>query len=148
VEIKVKIMKKIWLLFLGATSLQACQTDNTLNNKGYWISFKEVRDKSKAQCLLDYAMKENLDLKKYQLFDTQKDTVLLKIFGKPKGKYKKEDDKQTAEFSIVLLANDLSRSCLDNKIVKIQIGQFAKPKDYLEGVSDGKAGFQDYKAKP
>ena len=141
-------MKKICLFLLGVAYLQACQNGNTLMNKGYGVSFQNAEDKSKAQCLLDYISKENLDLKKYQLFDTKKDTILVKVFGKPKGKYKKDDDKQTAEFAIVLLANDLSKSCLDQKTVKVQIGQFLKPHDYLEGVSDGKAGFQEYKPKP
>jgi hypothetical protein len=141
-------MKKIYLFLLGVAYLQACQHDNTLMNKDYGVSFQNAEDKSKAQCVLDYVSKENLELKKYQLFDTQKDTVLLKIFGKPKGRYKKNDDKQTAEFAIVLLANDLSKNCLNQKTVKIQIGQFVKPHDYLEGISDGKAGFQEYKPQP
>ncbi|KOY85443.1 hypothetical protein AD998_04100 [bacterium 336/3] len=141
-------MKKILLILLSTMCLYACQNANTLNNHDYGVSFENLKDKAQAQCLLDYVTQEKLDLKKYQLFDTQKDTILIKVFGKPKGRYKKEDDKQAAEFSIVLLANDLSKNCFNQKIVKIQMGQFAKVKDYLEGVSDGKAGFREYKPQP
>jgi hypothetical protein len=134
------------ITFIGCGLLSCQNSENELNIRDYWISFQKTTDKEKAQCVLEYIYTEKLDLKKYQLFDTQKDTVLLRIFGKPKGKYKKEEDRRTAEFAVVLLANDFAKLCLRGKVVKIQIGQsFAQASAYLEATSDGKVGYREYK---
>jgi len=145
--IAIRKWKKTVIITSFCILLGACQShENELNIKNYWVSFQDKKDADKAQCLLNYIDKEALELKKYQLFDTSKDTVLVRIFGKPKGRYKKDQDKKTAEFAIMLLANDFSQVCLENKVVKVQIGQqFTQSSDYLEATSNGEIGYQKYK---
>jgi len=140
-------MKKNLFLISSFTFLAACgnTASNELRNQDYAVSYKDSSQKASAECLLDYIVSEQLIQKKAQII-AKNDTVLVRLFGKPKGNWKKNEERKTAEFANKLLANDFSKICFQKKIVRLQIGQdFSKAENYLEATSDDSVGFRDYK---
>jgi hypothetical protein len=127
--------------------LTACvdSIGNEISKQDYAVSYKDSSQKASAECLLDYILSEQLIQKKAQII-AKNDTILVRLFGKPKGNWKKNEERKTAEFATKLLANDFSKICFQKKIVRLQIGQdFSKKENYLEATSDGSVGFRDYK---
>ncbi|GAB4133481.1 MAG: hypothetical protein OHK0045_05250 [Raineya sp.] len=127
--------------------LSACSNPERqeIRKQDYAVSFKDSSQQNAANCLLEYLVQENITQKKCQLLNN-KDTILIRLFGKPKGSWKSAEDRKTAEFATKLLANDFSKHCFEGKITKVQIGEsFLEKKRYIEATSDGGVGFRDYK---
>jgi hypothetical protein len=139
------MMKQTTLIFLLLILFDACQSDkNTLHKENYWVSFPNEKAKTYAECLLDYVSEEKFELKKYQIFKISADSVIVRIFGKPKGNFKKQ--REISEFATELLANDFSKLCFQQKITVVQIGEnFQDKNKFLQATSNGKVGYRDYK---
>ncbi|MDX1903929.1 MAG: hypothetical protein SFU27_07205 [Thermonemataceae bacterium] len=141
-----KLLTQATFLFV----LVACQPKGgeEMRKDDYWVSYKSKKEEKYAKRVLDYISEQKFDLKRFQILHPEKDTVLVRVFGKPKGKQKTPEQKKFAIFGMVLLANDLSKVCFDNKPVRVMLGEsFGDPNRYLEGVSDGKVGYKDYNFK-
>ena len=140
-------MKKI-LFLITVACLTACDnnTSKEAKKQDYAVSYKDDSQKAFAECLLDYIFSEAIAQKKCQIIVRNNDTILLRLFGKPKGAWKKEEERKIAEFASKLLANDFSKICFQDKVVRLQIGQdFTQSKNYIEATSDGGVGYRDYK---
>lgn len=141
-------MKKISYIVLCIVWLIGCEnrTGNEVRKQDYAVSYKDSSQKASAECLLNYLFTEAIAQKKCQIIIRNNDTLLVRLFGKPKGNWKKEEERKTAEFASKLLANDFSKTCFRGKIVRLQIGQdFSQNKNYIEATSDGGVGYKDYK---
>lgn len=128
--------------------LSACSSPEgqEIHKQDYSVSFKDNSLQNAANCVLEYLVSEQIIQKKCQIVGIGKDTIRIRLFGKPKGNWKNQEDRKTAEFALKLLANDFSKICFQNKVVLLQIGQdFRQRKNYLEANSDGSVGFKDYK---
>ncbi len=139
------MIKKATLIFLLSILFAACQNDkNILHKENYWVSFPNEKAKTYAECLLDYVAEEKFELKKYQIFKISADSVIVRIFGKTKGNFKKQ--REISEFAIELLANDFSKLCFQQKTTIVQIGEnFQDKSKWLQAISNGKVGYRDYK---
>lgn len=141
-------MKKISYIIICIAWLTACQNNvgNEVRKQDYAVSYKDSSQKASAECLLTYIITENISQKKCQIVVQNNDTLLVRLFGKPKGNWKKEEERKTAEFASRLLANDFSKICFQGKTIHLQIGQdFSQSKNYIESTSDGGVGYRDYK---
>lgn len=142
-------MKKMpFLLCITLLQLTACSYEGMeVRNNEYVVGFRDSSQKTTAECLLNYLVSEKIVQKKSQIITQKnKDTIRVRLFGKPKGNWKKEADRPTAEFACRLLANDFSKICFQGKVICLQIGQdFSQRKNYIEATSDGSVGYRDYK---
>lgn len=138
-------MKKFPLFIIFLLSACSSPEGQEIRKQEYALSFKDSSQQILANCVLAYLVQENITQKKCQLLSTQ-DTIIIRLFGKPKGNWKSAEDRKTAEFATKLLANDFSKYCFAGKITKVQIGEnFSEKKRHIEATSDGGVGFRDYK---
>lgn len=136
-------MNKSFLAIFLIVFASCDNSKNTLYRDAYWVSFPNEQSKPYAECVLTYVSEEKFDLKKYQIFKVS-DSVMIRIFGKPKGNFKKH--REISEFAVQLLANDFSKLCFNGKAVIVQIGEnFQNKNIFLQATSNGKVGLRDYK---